>query len=126
MEISGYKLITNTNLLDRVFYRKQTRKFKNKRWNKKYLKKHSGLIPSKKFYVDIESKMIIGHPVAIDQLIKVGTYSPNPVNYRKPLFKEPFMEKPSFDSYNASRRTWGNFGIKINQKNSFFNLNCVS
>ena len=126
MEIGGYKIITNSNLLDRVFYRKQTRKFKNKRWNKKYLKKHSGLVPSKKFYVTEESKIIIGHPVAIDQLIKIGTYSPNPVNYREPPFKKHFMEKPSFDSYENRVRTFHTFGIKLKPEDSFINLNCVS
>lgn len=117
MKIHGYEVITNPSLLDRIYYKKQTRKFKNKRWNKKYLKKYSSLVPSKKFYVITESKTIIGHPATIDQLVKIGTYSLNPVNYQ-----EPSVEKLPFD---YTMRTWG-FGIMQNPINPFINLNCIS
>ena len=46
MYIKGYLIEFKPNLEIRKILRKQTRKFNNKRWNKKYYKNHTEIMPN--------------------------------------------------------------------------------
>lgn len=67
-KIYGYQLYESSDMVDKIIIRKQTRKFTNTRWVKKYLKKYTSFVPSKDVILDSEGKRIIGHPEAIRTL----------------------------------------------------------
>ena len=62
MKIAGYDVILNPNMVERIFTRKQTRKFTNTRWTKKYKNKYSKIVPSSQVSMDIEQGVVICHP----------------------------------------------------------------
>ncbi len=62
MKLYGYTVISSPAMIERIFTKKQTRKFKNNRWCKKYQKKYSCFLPRKTLLVDSMNKMIWCHP----------------------------------------------------------------
>jgi len=71
MRLGHYRVILDTDLKDRIFTRRQTRKLKNRRWVKKYQKKHSKLVPSTGAIINNLNHTIICHP-ALYHKIKGG------------------------------------------------------
>jgi len=67
--IYGYTIIEDAGLVERTVTKKQTRKFKNTRWVKKYRKKYSKVSPSEHLMFNPDRKTIIGHPMAIKNLM---------------------------------------------------------
>lgn len=68
MKTGAYTVIQNPHMLDRVFTKKQTRKFKNRRWVKKYEKKYSYMTPSKNVMISEINKVIFAHPATCQAL----------------------------------------------------------
>ena len=63
---SKLKVFTDDKLTKNILTRKQTRKFKNKRWVKKYRKKYSKIVPDSNAYV-FGGKLVC-HPEVLERL----------------------------------------------------------
>jgi hypothetical protein len=68
----GYKIYENSNMLifEEYWTKKQTRKFKNRRWNKKYRKKYCKTVsyPDTNVIIDKINNRIYGHPATLQEL----------------------------------------------------------
>lgn len=70
MDYGGYTIYKSAVLTEEIMLKKQTMKFKNRRWVKKYRKKYLRTVPSRKITVNNLTKEIYGHPIVIDTLVR--------------------------------------------------------
>ena len=119
MDISNYQLIESMLMTETKFTRKQTRKFKNNRWCKKYEKKYSYSTPRKDFLADHINKVLYVHPI-IYNLVKGGIHHP-PKFIPTPVI---FIPPPDKDSFKVRWRPMFGFNYPI-KENSLTNC-CVS
>jgi hypothetical protein len=69
MIFNGYNIISDpVNMVDRIYTKIQTRKFKNRRWVKKYIRKYSYTTPSKDILVMETNKTMVCHPIVYEQI----------------------------------------------------------
>jgi len=66
------QVITDRNLTEAVYVKKQKRRLKSRRWVKKYRKKYLKLLPSKDVYLTVDNK-IICHPEMVSVIVKMLT-----------------------------------------------------
>ena len=105
----GFTVIQNPFMAERIYTKKQTRKFKNNRWCKKYLKKYSKEIPRKDALVNEINKTIVCHPItyqAIQSYVQTQKSKPRPTiewvdkySCVKEEFKVQWRPRFGFDAF---------------------------
>lgn len=123
MKYGDYFLIESALMVETKFTRKQTRKFKNRRWCKKYKKKYSYTSPRTDIMLIESLKHAVCHPSVAHRIKHLFRNTPN----YKSLFEYQEPQCWTAEKSSASKMTFRPlWGMTLNPKPPIYAMNCTA